>query len=52
MIYIGTDIVDVRRIHKNIIEKEESFLNKIFTKKEIEYCQLKFNPSIDSEPMG
>ena len=46
MIYLGTDIIDVRRIHKNIIEKDEIFLNKIFTKKEIEYCQLKFNPSI------
>lgn len=37
----GTDIIEISRI-KNAIEKRtERFLNKIFTKNEIEYCEAK-----------
>ncbi len=37
----GTDIVEINRI-KNAIEKlGDKFINKIFTKKEIEYCESK-----------
>jgi len=46
MIYLGTDIVEIKRIRKNIDLKSTIFLNKIFTKKEIKYCQLKADPAI------
>ncbi len=37
----GTDIIEVQRI-KNAIEKlENKFLNEVYTKKEIEYCESK-----------
>lgn len=37
----GTDIIEMERI-KNILEnKEEKFLNRVFTDKEIEYCESK-----------
>ena len=44
MISIGTDIVKVSRIKALIDEKEEKFLNKIFTKKEISYCNSYSDP--------
>ena len=34
----GIDIIDVERIKEAILEMEDSFLNKIYTDKEIEYC--------------
>ena len=37
---IGTDIIEVDRI-KNAIEKHPNFLEKIYTQREIQYCQLK-----------
>ncbi len=37
---IGTDIIEVHRI-KNAIEKHARFLEKIYTYKEILYCQSK-----------
>lgn len=37
----GTDIVEVNRIQKNIEKNGERFLNKIYTPKEIEYCESK-----------
>ena len=37
MISIGTDIVKVSRIKALIDQKEEKFLNKIFTEEEISY---------------
>ena len=41
MIYgIGTDIIEVNRIRKNI-EKVSGLKTKLFTKKEIEYCESK-----------
>ena len=39
---IGVDIVEVTRI-KNAIEKNNGFLEKVFTKKEIEYCEKRKN---------
>ena len=44
MIYIGTDIVSIDRIKKNV--KDKKFLYKIFTDKEIEYCILHTKPYI------
>lgn len=40
-IYCGTDIIEIKRIEKAIETKEEKFLKKIFTDKEIEYCEKK-----------
>lgn len=37
----GTDIIEVSRIQENIEKYGDSFLNKIYTKKEIEYCNSK-----------
>ena len=41
---IGIDIVKISRFDKEKISNEK-FLNKIFTKNEIEYCKKKDNPS-------
>ena len=38
-ILIGTDIIEINRI--KAIENNESFLKRIYTKKEIEYCENK-----------
>ena len=40
---IGIDIVDNSRIKKLLLNKKLNFKNKIFTKKEITYCQKKSN---------
>ncbi|MCI8344755.1 MAG: holo-ACP synthase [Clostridia bacterium] len=37
----GTDIIEVERIKKGIEKLGEKFLNEIYTKKEIEYCESK-----------
>lgn len=37
----GVDIVEVGRIKKNIEKYGNDFLNRIFTPKEIEYCESK-----------
>ena len=37
----GTDIIEVNRIQGSIENLGDKFLNKIFTKKEIEYCESK-----------
>lgn len=37
----GTDIIEVERIKKSIEELGDTFLNRIYTKKEIEYCESK-----------
>ena len=34
----GIDIIEVNRIKKSIEELGDSFLNRIYTKNEIEYC--------------
>ena len=38
---VGTDIIEVARIEKVIKEKGEIFLNRIYTKNEIDYCESK-----------
>lgn len=37
----GTDIIEISRIKESIEKQGEHFLNKIYTKKEIEYCESK-----------
>lgn len=37
----GTDIIEIERIKKSIEKLGEKFLNKIYTKQEIEYCESK-----------
>ena len=38
MLAIGTDIVKISRIENIIKDKGNRFLDKIFTQKEIDYC--------------
>ena len=38
---VGTDIIEVARIENIIKEKGDNFLNKIYTKDEIDYCESK-----------
>ena len=35
----GIDIIEIRRIEKNIKELGEKFLNRIYTENEIKYCE-------------
>ncbi|MBQ9659435.1 MAG: holo-ACP synthase [Clostridia bacterium] len=37
----GTDIIEIDRIKQSIDEFQESFLNRVFTPKEIDYCERK-----------
>lgn len=39
--FCGTDIIEISRIKKAIDTKGERILKKIFTDKEIEYCETK-----------
>ena len=45
-IYIGTDIVEVRRINKLSDKLGRKFFDRIFTTSEQNYCDEKANPSI------
>lgn len=36
--YCGTDIIEVQRVQKAIESLGQTFVDKIFTKEEIEYC--------------
>lgn len=45
---IGTDIVEVERIKENIEKKKSRFLDRIYTKKEIEYCENRKNQKYQS----
>ena len=40
-IYCGTDIIEIERIRQSIDDMGNKFLEKIYTKKEIEYCESK-----------
>lgn len=42
---IGVDLVDVRRMEAIIFRWQERFLRRIFTSKEIHYCNNKKNPA-------
>lgn len=37
----GTDIIEIDRIKESIEKLGESFLDRVYTKKEIEYCESK-----------
>ena len=39
----GTDIIEINRIKESIESLGENFKNKIYTDKEIEYCESKKN---------
>ena len=41
---IGTDIVNIKRIEKSLKKNENNFKKRIFSKKEIIYCEGKKNP--------
>ncbi|MBA1337492.1 MAG: holo-[acyl-carrier protein] synthase [Pelagibacterales bacterium] len=41
---IGTDIVNINRIHKSIKKNGTRFKHKIFSKNEMKYCDNKKNP--------
>lgn len=43
----GTDIIEINRI-KEAIERTEGFKEKVFTKKEIEYCESKKSQKFQS----
>jgi len=43
---IGTDIVEIARIKKLINDNGDKFLNKIYTKNEIQYCNSNLDPHI------
>jgi len=42
---IGTDIVNIKRINKSLKKNGLNFKNKIFSKKEISYCEKRKNSS-------
>ena len=42
---IGTDIVNIKRIEQSLKKHKITFKNKIFSKKEISYCDKKKNSS-------
>ena len=42
---ICTDIVNIKRIEQSLKKHKFTFKNKIFSKKEISYCEMRKNPS-------
>ena len=44
----GIDIIEIDRIKESIEKTGENFLNKVFTKKEIEYCESKKKTKIST----
>ena len=44
LIGIGIDIEDISRFRKKEFKKNRDFYNKIFTKREIDYCLKKSDP--------
>ena len=42
---IGTDIVNIKRLEKSLKKYDKVFKDKIFSKKEILYCESKKNPT-------
>jgi len=43
---IGVDIVNIGRISKNIDDINDRFINRVYTKDEINYCKNKNNVSL------
>ena len=46
MIYVGTDIVDVDRIHDMMENWPDRFIERVFTPGEVAYCNRQAIPSI------
>ena len=46
MIFVGTDIMEIEKLSKSIKMNGMSLINRIFTKNEQEYCNLKRYPNI------
>ena len=42
---IGTDIVNIKRMERSLKRRGNKFKSSIFSKKEINYCEKKKNPS-------
>lgn len=40
-IYCGTDIIEIERIKESIEKMNDLFINRIYTEKEIEYCEAR-----------
>lgn len=40
-VYSGIDVIEVERVKENIEKFGDRFLNKIYTQKEIDYCESK-----------
>ena len=55
-ILCGTDIVDIRRMEKHVLPKEDGalphFVERCFTDKEIEYCMSKKLDRLKAESMA
>ena len=45
---IGIDIIEVARIEKQITGESNSFVKKVFTLKEIEYCETKIKNKVQN----
>ena len=45
MISVGVDIEEISRFAFKTLEKDSAFLNRIFTKNELDYCIKKANPA-------
>ena len=43
----GTDIIEIERIKRAIERLQDKFVNKIFTEKEIEYCEKHGNQKFE-----
>ena len=44
----GTDIIEISRIKKDIEELGKRFIDRIYTQKEIDYCEAKKNQKYQS----
>lgn len=42
---IGIDIEEIARFEMKTLENDAKFLNRIFSKEELEYCFAQFNPA-------
>ena len=45
MISIGVDIEDISRFQNKTLENDSNFLNRVFTKNELDYCFKNSNPA-------
>ena len=45
-LFIGTDIIDVERIKRTIVNYKVKFVNRVYSIEEQDYCNSKSNPEI------